>query len=93
MASAQSTLPLAWLDKNEVSIKPENFGDAYSRMKFFNKDEIFGGDLNLEFWTNKGDEVLVWGENQILLQQKKDEEAAKKEKGETVSVTPAIPIT
>lgn len=60
LASAHVTLPKLWLDKNDISIKPESFEDAYVRMKYFNKDEIYGGDLNLELWTNKGDKNLVF---------------------------------
>jgi hypothetical protein len=66
LASAQVTLPTSYLDQNEVSVKPENFENAYSRIKLFNKNEIFGGDLNLEFWTNKGDNNLVFTEGEKM---------------------------
>ncbi|MFC2104691.1 DUF4384 domain-containing protein [Bacteroidota bacterium] len=66
LASSQATVPKSWLNQSNISIKPENFEDAYSRMKHFNKDEIYGGDLNLEFWTNKGDENLVYEEGERM---------------------------
>jgi len=43
-----------------LSLKPQNFAEALSDQKVFGKDEIVGGGLSLEVWTNKGAENLVF---------------------------------
>jgi hypothetical protein len=66
VASAEAYLPLSWAEGSGVKYLPENFEEAYSRMRVFNKDEVVKGDLNVEIWTNKGDENLVYTEGERL---------------------------
>jgi hypothetical protein len=66
VASAEAFLSLSWIENNQVKYLPENFEDAYSRMKAFNKDEVIKGDLNIEIWTNKGAENLLYTEGEKL---------------------------
>jgi hypothetical protein len=66
VAASEAFLPLAWVQASDVKYLPENFEEAFSRMKAFNKDEVIKGDLNLEIWTNKGDENLVYTEGERL---------------------------
>lgn len=66
LASTEAEIPQVWFTNNSISVKPENFGDAYSRMKEFKKDELSGGDLNIEFWTNKGNDNLIFSQGEIM---------------------------
>lgn len=65
-ATAEAVLPMEWITKNNIRYLPENFEDAYARMRVFDKDEIIKGDLNVEIWTNKGDENLIFTEGEKL---------------------------
>jgi hypothetical protein len=66
LASAEALLPMSWLTDNQVEYLPENFADAYSRMQAFAKNEIIGGGLIVDIWTNKGDENLFYTEGDVL---------------------------
>jgi hypothetical protein len=66
IASVESNLQLSWLKKNNISYKPENFEEAYSNMLAFSKDEVIGGGLLIDVWTNKGDENLIYTKGEIL---------------------------
>ncbi len=66
VASAEAFLPLSWVEGSRVKYLPENFEEAYSRMRVFNRDEVIKGDLNVEVWTNKGDDGLVFTEGEKL---------------------------
>ena len=66
MASAEAILPISWLEANSIGYLPENFENAYSRMKVFQTNEIVKGDLNIEVWTNKGDDNLIFVEGERL---------------------------
>jgi hypothetical protein len=66
VATAEAFLPLAWVKGSGVKYLPENFEEAFSRMRVFNRDEVVKGDLNVEIWTNKGDENLVYTEGEKL---------------------------
>lgn len=66
IASAEAYVPLSILEKNGVAYLPENFQKAYERMRVFKSNEIVKGDLNIEVWTNKGDEGLVFTEGEKL---------------------------
>lgn len=60
LASAETKLEIGWLTQNNLNYKPENFQEAYSNMKAFRTDELKGGGLNADIWTNKGDENLIY---------------------------------
>ncbi|OFY16558.1 MAG: hypothetical protein A2X11_12675 [Bacteroidetes bacterium GWE2_42_24] len=66
VASAESVLPARWLTSNGIKWLPENFEEAGERNKSFAKDELVGGGLHLEVWTNKGDENLLFQENEEM---------------------------
>ncbi|HPI45439.1 MAG TPA: DUF4384 domain-containing protein, partial [Tenuifilaceae bacterium] len=60
IASSEVKLSVAKLGQANLQTKPENFQDAYANMRIFSKGEIEGGDLNIEIWTNKGSENLIF---------------------------------
>jgi len=66
IASAEAFVPLSWFQSNDVSYMPENFEDAYTKMRIFTKNEIVKGDINLEVLTNKGDDNLLYTEGEKL---------------------------
>ncbi len=66
LASAENRIPKSWLQANNLAFKPENFEDAMQRMKVMTKDELIGGGLLLNVWTNKGDENLLFTEGETM---------------------------
>lgn len=66
VATSEAYLPLQWVEANQINYLPENFEEAYARMKAFGRNEIVSGDLNLEIWTNKGDENLIFTQGERL---------------------------
>jgi hypothetical protein len=46
--------------KTGQNLKPENFQQAYADQKTFAQDEVIGGGLSLEAWTNKGVDNLMF---------------------------------
>ncbi len=62
LASAETKLSQDWLTQNQINYKPENFRQAYSNMKAFKTDEVTGGGLVADIWTNKGDQNLIYTE-------------------------------
>jgi len=67
IAGAEALLSKDWFAKNNQSWLPEKFEEAGERNKIFTENEIVGGGLNLELWTNKGNENLIFAENDTLL--------------------------
>jgi hypothetical protein len=66
LASAESHIAMSWLLSNNLAFKPENFEEALMRMKIMTKDELIGGGLLLNIWTNKGDENLLFSDGDIM---------------------------
>lgn len=66
MGSARVKFPISFVDHIGVSYKPQNFVDAMSDDRLFTKDEVVYGDLNVEFWTNKGDHNLIFREGEEM---------------------------
>lgn len=66
VASNEAYIPVSWLKSNSISFIPENFKDAYSNMKAFKKDEFINGDLNIEVWTNKGNENVIFTKGETM---------------------------
>jgi len=66
LASSESKIAKQLLDSLNIQVKPENFEEAYSRMKVFKQDEVIHGDLLVEVWTNQGDENLIFSEGDSL---------------------------
>ena len=66
IASAEGLLPIKWLDENKISYEPENFREACENMKIFKKNEITSGGMQLDVWTNKGNDSPIFEENDTL---------------------------
>ena len=66
IASAENRMPKSRIETKSISFKPENFEDAMIRQKIMAKDEIIGGGLLLDVWTNKGDENLLFSEGETM---------------------------
>ena len=54
------------VQKASLDLKPQNFQAALGDQRQFNADEILGGGLNLEVWTNKGTDDLVFTKGERL---------------------------
>jgi len=52
LAATQGFMEKRYLIDNNISYIAENFAEAYSRMQEFRKDEIIGGQIKAEIWTN-----------------------------------------
>ncbi|KAB2870744.1 MAG: DUF4384 domain-containing protein [Bacteroidales bacterium] len=66
VGSTEAKLSAEKLAQTNLQIKPENFQDAYANMRVFSKGEIEGGDLNVEIWTNKGSNNLIFTEGEHM---------------------------
>ena len=66
VASVESRLSKDYFTKSNIAYLPENFVNANSKISDFSKDEVVGGDLNLEVWTSKGNENLLFQEDEKL---------------------------
>jgi hypothetical protein len=66
VATAEAFIPSSWFETTKVNYLPENFEQAYSKMRAFSMNEVLKGDLNVEIWTNKGDENLLYTEGEKL---------------------------
>ena len=66
MASAEALVSKNYLQENDITLLPENFTQAGERNKAFAKDEVVAGGLKLELWTNKGDDNLIFEENEEM---------------------------
>jgi hypothetical protein len=60
VGSAEVVLDSTILQKSGQSLKPENFLKALSDRKEFNNNEVIGGGLSLEVWTNRGADDIVY---------------------------------
>jgi len=65
-ASIESKLKKEYCSKNKIEYLPENFIEANIKTKTFSENEIIGGDLQLEVWTNKGNTNLLYSQNDTL---------------------------
>ena len=66
VASAEALISFSALEKSQLDIKPQNFSNALSDQKIFNKDEVIGGGLNLEVWTNKGIDNVLYTKGETM---------------------------
>ncbi len=65
-ASIESKLKKDYCTQNKIEFLPENFIEANNKTKTFSENEIVGGDLQLEIWTNKGNTNLLYSANDTL---------------------------
>lgn len=66
VASIETKLTKSFCETNNINYLPENFIVANTKRKNFLENEIVGGDLNLEVWTNKGTDNLLYTEGDTL---------------------------
>ena len=66
LASAEGYIPIKWLKQRDISFKPENFGQAAENMQLFKANEITDGGMQLDLWTNKGNDSPIFEENDTL---------------------------
>jgi hypothetical protein len=60
IGSAKVTFPVSYVNPLGIAYQPQNFTEAMSEDKLFAKNEVVYGDLNIDFWTNKGDHNLIF---------------------------------
>ncbi|MEX2088194.1 MAG: LPP20 family lipoprotein, partial [Bacteroidota bacterium] len=60
IGSAEALIHSGVTEGTGTSIKPQNFQSAFHDQQAFNKDELIGGGLSLEVWTNKGVDDVVF---------------------------------
>jgi hypothetical protein len=60
VASVERFVPDSVIQRAHFNLKPQNFEQAFSDQKQFRKDEVVGGGLLLDVWTNKGMENLLF---------------------------------
>lgn len=66
LASMESAVPLATVKAADLSYKPDNYDNAVSVSKILIKDEVKANDLQLDIWTNKGMQNLVYSEGEKM---------------------------
>ncbi len=66
LASMEGTMLLAKLTAKNIPVKPDNYEEAISELKVFAKDDVSGGELLVESWTNHGDENLIYTEGETM---------------------------
>jgi hypothetical protein len=65
-ASATLSADKKAIEQAGLALKPKNFTQAYSDLKQFSKDEIVSGGLNVEVWTDKGSDNLIYSGGDIM---------------------------
>ncbi|UXX81270.1 DUF4384 domain-containing protein [Reichenbachiella carrageenanivorans] len=66
LASSDCNIPKPALVANGVVFTPENYKQAMITMREFAEGEVKGGNLNLDVYTNKGKDNLIFTEGELL---------------------------
>lgn len=66
LASAEVLMDGHLLTDKGLAAKPENFVQAMADQKAFAEDEVISSAIQLEAWTNKGSENLVFTEGETM---------------------------
>ena len=66
MASAEAWVANEVLSATGLDLKPQNFTTALSDQKHFRTDEVIGGGLMVDVWTDRGAESLLYTEGEIM---------------------------
>ena len=66
VASAEATLTKKWLADNSLEFKPANYDNALKSLIQFNQENIPEGGLLIEVATNKGNEGLIFTEDEEM---------------------------
>jgi hypothetical protein len=64
VASADARLTMAAV--GSLELKPRNFLQMLEDQRVFNRDEFVGGGLNLEVWTSRGAENLIFEDGEDI---------------------------
>ena len=65
-ASVETTVENSVIQTANLSLKSQNFKEAFADQKVFRTDEVIGGGLMLEAWTDKGDENTLYAEGDTM---------------------------
>ena len=66
LASSECFIPKTDLSAKNIAFMPENYKNALIAEQQFAKKEVTGGDLNIEIWTGKGTDNLIYEEDELL---------------------------
>jgi hypothetical protein len=66
LAGAEATIDTKALLEAQRSLKPANFKAALADMKVFDRNEVAGGGLTLEAWTNKETQGNIFTEGERM---------------------------
>lgn len=66
ISSAECYLPKETVTNLGITFTPENYKQAMVNMKMFAANEMKGGALQLELFTNKGKDNLIFSEGEML---------------------------
>jgi hypothetical protein len=65
VANTEVTFPKSVID-TAISLTPQNFVQALSDQKVFNKDEVVNGGLQVEVWTDRGNDGVVYTKDDTM---------------------------
>lgn len=65
-ASAEVSVPAAAAAAAKLSVEPENYQAALADQRVFGEGELQGGGLQLEAWTNKGSDGLMFSRGEAM---------------------------
>lgn len=60
VASVDQTVLATVVQSSNQSLKPQNFKEAFADQKDFRSGEVVGGGLNVDVWTNRGSDNLIF---------------------------------
>ncbi len=60
VASVDQSVPATVISTANLALRPQNFKEAFADQKDFKSGEVVGSGLNLEAWTNKGVDNLIF---------------------------------
>jgi hypothetical protein len=64
-ANSEITFPRSVIDST-LSLTPQNFAQAMSDQRVFDKDELAAGGLQVEVWTDKGSDGIVYAKDDTM---------------------------
>ncbi|MBU1008835.1 MAG: DUF4384 domain-containing protein [Bacteroidetes bacterium] len=65
-ASMEGKISLKWLQDHNIKYKPENLDLAKQRQNDLTKGDMQNDDLNIDVWTNKGNDMPVYTRNDSM---------------------------
>ncbi len=66
LASSEIMLDATYLSVSNLQAKPENALKALAEQKVFAEGEVISSDIQLDVWTDKGNENLVYSEGEAM---------------------------